>query len=648
MSQTWPVELYVYDLSHGLASQLSMGLLGRHFPGVWHTSIVVHSKEFFFGQGISITQPGGSHHGQPVETINLGNTEIDGETWLALVDDLRQRFTPQAYNLMSFNCNTFSNECANILVGKDIPAHILSLPSDFQSALGSGIGAASGNSSLNTPGPPSQLGPSGQYAQRTQSGPYGSNVPAPSGDSGSPSGSQGKAADLYNVTTAQQLDGLLKDWPCSIVLFTNTQTCPPCKVIHPVFESLASEYAPKSPSDRQIAFVVVDSSPASMSLMSSHGIRGTPTFKCFVGAAQRHQFSGADANELRTQVDLTLFEIWRAHPHSQIGSPLQGLRKIPAEALTSPAVPNWASAMRILDEAISAVRVSDFKVKADLQESRKIVAKQVVPWLESGTGGRQRSALSSQAVQEWSKASGLLVTTLPPAAWFPLVDMLRLAVLDQSALQILAEHGLVKSMLDKASEALRKSTSEATAPPSLRATRLTTLRLLTNVTASVSESPRTAALGSSETPTNLVVGGLLHPDKTVRNAAASVAFNLCRWRRATYSQWVRRDGTSQSSGSSSFFAEDFDTELLSALLESIKEEKEMAETIHRLSAALLSLLYLCPDVESIHSLCEVLGAKETLQHSAQSDLVKTSEKAAEIRQLLLDCARLTQVAPAAS
>ena len=39
------VQLYIYDLSRGLARQLSMGLLGKQIDAIYHTSIVVGGKE---------------------------------------------------------------------------------------------------------------------------------------------------------------------------------------------------------------------------------------------------------------------------------------------------------------------------------------------------------------------------------------------------------------------------------------------------------------------------------------------------------------------------------------------------------------------------------------------------------------------------
>lgn len=55
------VELYVYDLSNGLARQMSLQLTGKQIDGIWHTSVVVFGMEVFYGQGISITSPGKSH-----------------------------------------------------------------------------------------------------------------------------------------------------------------------------------------------------------------------------------------------------------------------------------------------------------------------------------------------------------------------------------------------------------------------------------------------------------------------------------------------------------------------------------------------------------------------------------------------------------
>ena len=44
--------------------------------------------------------------------------------------EISPRFTMHTYNLLRWNCNNFSNEVTQFLVGKEIPSHILSLPDD--------------------------------------------------------------------------------------------------------------------------------------------------------------------------------------------------------------------------------------------------------------------------------------------------------------------------------------------------------------------------------------------------------------------------------------------------------------------------------------------------------------------------------------
>lgn len=49
MGETNGVQLYIYDLTSGMAAMMSQMLLGRHIEGVWHTAVVVYGREFFYG-----------------------------------------------------------------------------------------------------------------------------------------------------------------------------------------------------------------------------------------------------------------------------------------------------------------------------------------------------------------------------------------------------------------------------------------------------------------------------------------------------------------------------------------------------------------------------------------------------------------------
>ncbi|DBA03357.1 TPA: hypothetical protein N0F65_004634 [Lagenidium giganteum] len=137
----FPVELRVYDLSRGMAKQLSTALLGKQFDGIWHTGVHVYGKEYFYGGGIQAMHPSQvvARYGmQPVEVVPLGTTDIPQERFEAFLREINHRFTAATYDLLNNNCNNFSNELANFLLGKSIPQHIIDLPNE---ALSTPLGA---------------------------------------------------------------------------------------------------------------------------------------------------------------------------------------------------------------------------------------------------------------------------------------------------------------------------------------------------------------------------------------------------------------------------------------------------------------------------------------------------------------------------
>jgi len=90
------VQLYVYDLSNGLARQLSPMLLNKQvlhtrcshratscsqafqcyaivcIDGIWHTAIVVGGLEYYYGGGVNQSIPGSTPFGQPLQKVDLG------------------------------------------------------------------------------------------------------------------------------------------------------------------------------------------------------------------------------------------------------------------------------------------------------------------------------------------------------------------------------------------------------------------------------------------------------------------------------------------------------------------------------------------------------------------------------------------------
>lgn len=68
------VHLLVYDLSRGLAKQMSLQLLGFQLDAVYHTSIKLRGLEYVYDGNIVAIPPGSSHLGQPMQELHLGTT----------------------------------------------------------------------------------------------------------------------------------------------------------------------------------------------------------------------------------------------------------------------------------------------------------------------------------------------------------------------------------------------------------------------------------------------------------------------------------------------------------------------------------------------------------------------------------------------
>ncbi|KAI7841647.1 hypothetical protein COHA_004667 [Chlorella ohadii] len=128
-----PVQLFVYDLSGGMARAFSQMLLGRTIEAIYHTSIVVAGSEFYFGGGINVARAGHTPFGRPVQVLDLGHTQLPEDVREALLADLSERYTPESYSLFSNNCNNFADELAQLLCGRGIPEHITGLPAEVLS-----------------------------------------------------------------------------------------------------------------------------------------------------------------------------------------------------------------------------------------------------------------------------------------------------------------------------------------------------------------------------------------------------------------------------------------------------------------------------------------------------------------------------------
>ncbi|KNC80910.1 hypothetical protein SARC_06751 [Sphaeroforma arctica JP610] len=69
----------------------------------------------------------------PCAVVDLGTTDKTREQFLDHLATMEQKFTVETYHILQNNCNNFSHDVANYLVGKDIPSYITGLPNEVMS-----------------------------------------------------------------------------------------------------------------------------------------------------------------------------------------------------------------------------------------------------------------------------------------------------------------------------------------------------------------------------------------------------------------------------------------------------------------------------------------------------------------------------------
>ncbi|KAF9071216.1 PPPDE putative peptidase domain-containing protein [Rhodocollybia butyracea] len=634
------VQLYVYDLSNGIAQRMSLQLTGRQIDGIWHTSIVVFGKEIFYGQGIDITAPGRSHHGQPLRVFDLGTTAIDEETFNEYLDEIREHYTADKYHLLDFNCNSFTNDCAAFLTGGSIPDFIKDLPSDF---LSTPFGAAlrptidamyrrPGTTPSQLPTPAATPNPEltasilQAVAARAQQ-----DMQPPS--SGTPlQATQSLAGPFHPVTNSASFQNALRTHKAVVVNFSNLITCAPCRQVAPVYEQLAHEKGTKTSGGAGAAFIKIDlATPSGNALGSEWSVRVMPTFMFFLDGKKISEMKGADTNELRSQIDLLLFQAYPPHSHTSLTLPaMQALSLNPILFTQVPALDTvYSKLSSFIDSA--QWPANSTQTQADVKQ---VLSTVVLPYLKSRSNTPPASA-NPMILVSWANTTLTLVQGLPMESVFPLVDMWRLALLDSAVgtwcaatAQSAPNTTPINIFLSKVVSAL---------PKAPRPYLLTLLRLLSNAFSSPVLAPQLLIGQTRNLVTAVLVPTLLHEDATVRTAAASLVFNAAAFLQKGRVEAVRNGGGSEKKNIED---EDWEIEMVSAVVEAIDREKTNEDVVHRLTACLGCLLRLSPFHETqISPLLEVLQAKTILKGKlAKGGCGETGVSKKDVRKLVEEVA----------
>lgn len=404
-----------------------------------------------------------------------------------------------------------------------------------------------------------------------------------------PAAATGPALQL--VTSSSAFDQLLKNSRALVANFTNTAGCPPCRMIKPEYQSIAERHqAEFGPRGARFAEIELDRGDG-QTLASRYGVRATPTFIFFKNGQKVDEMAGADKRGLENKIEAFLDDCFPQHAHKRLYLP--AIERIRTNPITATAKPNFTALFGKLEEFAGA----------EGKEHVDVLKKQVVPILEG------KDVAAPDVVDKWTAATASLLQSLKPAEVFPVVDLWRLGLLNDAVAQILRRRigGLsdpIALILALTARELKQGVA-ATPRPLL----LTTLRLETNLLAPLPLA--TAALARPDNLLSVLVEALLHPDVGVRKAAADVAVNAAAWRHRV------RETTSQTPDAPEVGGEDWETELLSALIEAIGREDD-ADTGHRLLVAAALVMYLNPGWEDgIKPLLDVLGAKGTIDKAAR-------------------------------
>ncbi|KAG0264142.1 hypothetical protein BG011_007410 [Mortierella polycephala] len=583
------VILFVYDLSQGMARTMSMGIVGRQIDAIYHTSVVIFGREFFYGQGIMSAIPGTTMHGQPIEQIDMGETEIPQEVFMEFMDNMRETYTADTYHLLDNNCNNFSNDACQFLVGKSIPSNITSLPADF----------------LNTP--------FGQAMRPMIENMFGPSRQAPSLLPHQP---PAPSATVPFLTDLAQLRSTIQNNTATVVYFTSA-TCPPCRVIAPIFDEMILSKGDK------IKGVKVDIGMA-QAIGREFEVRSTPTFMFFLRGNKSSQFSGADQAELRSSIELLLYSAHPAHPHARMS--LNNYKDLSRTPILMPP-PESA-------DPVFAKLKTFLPTEQGLSETEVKQLDKIQSWLKKRQVAKTDSSKEPTFAElgpTWKPLLGKIAGLLPYENQFPLLDIIRMLILHEKVAMVYAKDGNL-TLVNMFTTVAEKG-SDGSKPVALMA-----LRVACNAFGTHLLGTYVLSTAAREATKQLLVATLLSPTDQQRQTAASLAFDIGNKIAETRSKVMDTATPSLSGGPLEDLEEDWITECLSAIATAIEKENS-EKIIHRLVASVANFIFMEPNYSGA-VLMNILGLPEILDIKIQNKVVETTnviELCQEVQEMIRTC-----------
>ena len=456
------------------------------------------------------------------------------------------------------------------LVGKGIPEHITSLPrtvlnTPFGQMLKPQLDSAM-RGITQAPVPSNAIPQPQAHPAAATNGTHNTPRTLTSHAAGTQTGAP--LGVVRNVTKIQELDALLAEASktCAVIFFTSA-TCPPCKIVYPAYDELAAE------AGSQAVLIKVDISSA-YEIGARYQVRATPTFMTFLHGEKENEWLGANEGTLRGNVRMLIQMAHPPHPHTNLRLPtLQRAHRKPVTYTKMPP----------LDKLIG--RMGEEGKNESITELRNFIE------TREKSGAREASIPSLPGICHQLLTS---LDTPPPPKLFPMVDLLRLALVDPRISGYFAEeldHVTTRKTLSYV------NTLTDDCPYNLR---IVTLQMACNLF--VSPLFPSQLLGNPalcDPLVHLVTASLLDTSHApVRVAAASLAFNM-----AAFNHLQRLEAQPD------LLAESAQVELVASLLEAVGREKESKEGLHGLVLALGLLTYMAPVDGEVLDLCRAMDAK---------------------------------------
>ena len=483
----------------------------------------------------------------------------------------------QSYDLFVHNCNNFSNDFAMFLVGKGIPDHITSLPqtvlnTPFGQMLRPQLDRAMRDITQAPVPPPTPLQPHTPQAATN-------GLPPPSTSKPPTNGVAKPQPKVQNVTRLSELTAFLTSArpSCAIIFFTSS-TCPPCKLAYPTYESLAQEFGSR-------CTLIKTDLNVSYEIVQHYQVRATPTFMTFLHGEKLEEWSGADPGKLAAKARLLVQMAWPPHPH--FGLRLKVLGRPHGQYVVYAKIPP-------LEKLVA-------KLGAGVKSHECVIALRQFVERHEGKPEQDNPLPDLMAIGAFVVVQ---LSELEPAALFPLIDLMRLALVDARVSGFFAEEASHTTVLAILHHVLSLDTA---CPHSLR---IVTLQLACNLFSSKLFPRQLASDRRLSAPlVNHVTSALLDAEHApVRVCAASLAFNLVA---VNHAHRLERQGENEQEDD--LLEEGLQLELVASLVEALgREGEDSKEGIRGMVLALGLLVFGAKEHGEVWDLVRVLDAKDVL------------------------------------